>query len=204
MKNLLADKLNRYRRALCINIAIWVLQSLIYFVWADSKSLLGDALHSLADTIVLFGIVLLTARELAEPEREHHEADRRFTKGAVLLLFLSAGYVLWEGVGRILHPEAYPTAVVIGITLVAIAGNYLAHRTMSGVEESMHDHKHKASIMHVLADLVISLVVLASALGTMLLHTPALDGWGAVLVSLWMFARGISLWRESGKKAHAH
>ncbi|MEK7118025.1 MAG: cation transporter, partial [Patescibacteria group bacterium] len=165
-EHLVADKLRRYRLALYTNITVWVLQSCIYFFWADSKSLLGDALHSLSDTIVIAGIVYLTAHELAHPERKHDAIDRRFTRGAVLLLLVSAGYVLWEGVGRILYPEVYPAGIVIGITLVAIVGNFLAHRTMSGVAQSMHDHKHHASVMHVLADLVISLVVLASALGT--------------------------------------
>lgn len=204
MRLLLADKLHRYRLALGINVSVWLLQSLIFILWADSKSLLGDALHSLSDMVVLLGVVVLTARELAHPEDEHHEADRRFTRFAVILLVASAFYVFFEGVGRILEPESYPAGIVIAITLVAVVGNWSAHRIMSGVREDVHDHKHEASILHVLADLVISIVVLLSALGTLFLGTPALDGWGAIIVALWMLLRGVTLWRSTSGESHHH
>lgn len=195
------DKLRRYQIALAINLSVWALQSLIFLVWADSKSLLGDALHSLADAVVLLGVVFFTIWELAHPKEERHHADTPFTKGAVILLFVSAGYVFWEGIERIMSPGMFPVSLVVGVTCIAIVGNFLAHRTISGVHEDVHDHKHHASVMHVLADLVISIVVLCSALGTLLFGMPAIDGVGAIIVALWMFWRGKDLWQSTTRTA---
>jgi divalent metal cation (Fe/Co/Zn/Cd) transporter len=53
----------------------------------------------------------------------------------------------------------------------------------------------------VLADLVISIIVVIAVILTMLFSAPAIDGWGAILVSIWMVVRGVMLWRESGGHA---
>jgi Co/Zn/Cd efflux system component len=197
----LHDKLRRYRIALFIGISTWLLQALVYALLADSKALLGDALHNLADNIVLLGVVLLTMRELAH-QNTHSHVDRYFTKSAILLLWVSALFVLLEGVERVRAPEAFPGMVVLIATIIAGLGSWSAHRLISRVHESVQDHKHEASVLHVLGDLIISVIVATSVLLTMLFAMPAIDGWGAILASLWMFVRGIMLWREVSHQHH--
>ncbi len=186
-----------------IGLTTTFLQAIIYFVFADSKSLLGDTLHALGDNIVIMGVVMLTSIELASVPHRHQGIERHFTKLAILLLCVSAIFVFWEGVERILHPEKFPGVIVLIVTILAASGSFFVHRSISQIHESVQDHKHKASVLHVLADLVISIMVVIAVLLTMLLDAPAMDGWGAIAVSIWMIIRGAMLWLESSEHIHS-
>lgn len=198
------EKLKRYKQGLWIGLATVALQMLIYFFFADSKSLLGDALHALGDNIVILGVVILTAKELASAEKTHKRIEQHFTRFAILTLFVSALFVAWEGYARIQSPEQFRGMIALVVTAVAATGSFFVHRSISGIDESVQDHKHKASVLHVLADLLISIIVATAILCTMLFDAPALDGWGAIAAATWMIIRGIMLWRECRGGGHDH
>jgi Co/Zn/Cd efflux system component len=115
---------------------------------------------------------------------------------------VSALFVAREGLDRIRHPEQFHGTLVLVVTVIAATGSFFVHRSISGIDESVQDHKHKASVLHVLADLVISIIVVIAVLLTMLLNMPAMDGWGAIAVSIWMIVRGTMLWRETSRHVH--
>lgn len=205
----LSEKLKRYKQGLWIGLITVALQILIYVLFANSKSLLGDALHAVSDNIVILGVVMLTATELASGAKTGKRIERNFTRAAIMLLFASAAFVTWEGLERIFSPEKFPGVIVLVVTTVAATGSFFVHRSISGIHESVQDHKHKASVLHVLADLVISIIVVIAVLLTMLFNAPAIDGWGAIAVAIWMVVRGVMLWRESSGHeckgdCHAH
>ena len=198
------DQRRRYLSAFAINTAVWLFQAYIVYWVANSLALTGDAAHSVSDSVVLLGTLLLIEATIRNPDKDHEGIKRLLTRGAVILLFIGAGYVLIEGYERIVSPILFPGWPVVGTALVAAIGNYFAHRLIHGVHESLHDHVHRANVLHILADLFISVAVVISGLGTIILNWPALDGWVAIVVAIWMLIRGISLWRETLRSAHTH
>jgi cobalt-zinc-cadmium efflux system protein len=203
MQNAKMDQLRRYRWAFGINSLIWVFQLLIVIFIANSLALLGDAAHSVSDTIVLFGTCLLLGKTIRNPHGNHEGTKRALTRGAVILLWLSAAYLITEGYERITSPVYFPGWPVVLIALVAATGNFFSHRMIHGVDKSLHDHVHRANVLHILADLFISVAVVVSGLGSIFFNFPGLDGWIALIVAGWMFWRGIILFRET-LCAHKH
>lgn len=194
------DQRRRYRWAFCINSSVWLLQTYVVFGIANSLALLGDAAHSVSDSLVLLGTWLLISATIKYPTKDHSQVKRLLTRGAVVLLWCSAAYLVYEGYGRIVSPIHFLGWPIVGIALVSAIGNYFSHKLIDGVDKSLHDHVHKANVLHILADLFISAAVAFSGLGTIFLHWPALDGWVAFIVAIWMSLRGVTLWRETSHK----
>lgn len=198
------DQFRRYRTAFVINTSIWVLQFLIVGTIAYSLALLGDAAHSFSDSLVILGTLLLVRATIRAPEKDHEGVKRLLIRTAIILLWVSAAFIAKEGYGRIISPIYFPGWPVVGIALLSAAGNFLSHRIIHGVHKSLHDHVHRANVLHILADLFISIAVVISGLGTILFQLPAIDGWIACIVALWMFIRGATLWRENTHREHTH
>lgn len=203
MQDIKVDQLRRYRWAFGINTLVWLSQLFIVIVVADSLALLGDAAHSISDTLVLLGTCLLISATIAHPENDHAGTKRLLTRGAIILLWLSAAYLVIEGCARIVSPVYFPGWPVVIMAIVAATGNYFSHQIIHGVDKSLHDHVHRANVLHILADLFISVAVVVSGLGTIFLNFPALDGWIALLVALWMSWRGLQLFWET-RSTHHH
>ncbi len=199
-----AEKLRRYKIALALNTLIWFLQSVILIFFANSLSLFGDAAHSASDSVILLGSCIIFARELSRPEHAHETMKRTFTRFAIFLLWGSACYVAYEAVERITNPVMFLGWPVVVIACVSAIGNFFAHRIICGVETDSHDHLHRANVLHILSDMMLSIAVLCSALGVIFFHFPALDGWIALLVSCWMIIRGGQLYRDTANTKHTH
>ena len=199
------DKVRRYRHALTINTSVWLLQLFTVVVIADSLTLFGDMLHSFADIIILLGTHRVFANELRHPEGNHGAAKQLLVRGAVALLWISAGYVFVEALERIAHPVDFPGWPVVFLAILSATGNFFAHQQISGVDKREHDHAHEANIAHLLTDIALSVVVLISALGNILFRLPAIDAWLSLLVALWMFRWGWKILRgEDHHSGHHH
>lgn len=198
------EKLRRYKVALALNTLIWILQSIILIFFANSLSLFGDAAHSASDSVILLGSCIIFARELSKPERSHEATKRTFTRVAIFLLWGSACYVAYEAVERIMDPVTFLGWPVVAIACVSAIGNFVAHRIICGVEAHLHDHMHRANVLHILSDMMLSIAVLCSALGVIFFHFPALDGWIALIVSCWMLIRGGQLYHATETIADTH
>ena len=204
----LAEKRWFYAVALSTNLAVFIVQAYVYREMASSIALLGDAFHSFSDIIVLLGVIVLTTFLIAHPTHHAHmRIDRVFTRCAIILLWLSALYVMWEGAWRLIAPVPFPGLTVVGVSLFAMFGNFFAHYVLERTHASVQDTKHRASVAHVLTDAILSLVVLVSAFFTFVFNAPAIDGIGAIIIGCGMFVIGYKLWREIGKEHphhHAH
>lgn len=198
------DKVRRYRLALTINSSVWVLQLLTVLVVADSLTLFGDMTHGLADIFILFATYRVFMNELNKPDEDHFANKKALVKTAVYLLWGSACYVLYEGIGRIMHPVGFPGWPVVYIALFAIAGNFLAHRIISKIDPSEHDHAHEANVAHLLTDLLLSVIVLISAIGNILFKLPAIDAWLSLFVALWMLRWGWKIFIGKVETHHHH
>ena len=89
----------------------------------NSLALLSDAAHMMTDVIAL-GVSLFAVRLSRRPadSRRTYGYARMEALGAIVnggLLFLVAGYILWEAVGRFREP---PEVASTGMLVVAVIG----------------------------------------------------------------------------------
>ena len=166
----------------------------------NSLALLSDAAHMMTDVLAL-GISLFAvrmARRPADAKRTYGYA-RMEAIGALVnggLLFLVAGYILWEAVGRFSQP---PHVESNGMLLVAILGlivNLIAMRLLqAGAGESLN---MKGAYLEVWSDMLGSVGVIAGALLIRFTGWTVVDPIIAVLIGLWVLPRTWTLLREAG------
>ena len=169
-------------------------------LWTNSLALLSDAAHMGTDVIALAIslIAVRMSRRPADAKRTYGYA-RMEAIGALVnggLLFLVAGYILWEAVGRFQEP---PHVASTGMLVVAVAGlvvNLVSMRLLrAGAGESLNV---KGAYLEVWSDMLGSLGVIIGALVIKFTGWTVVDPIIAVLIGLWVLPRTWLLLREAG------
>lgn len=169
-------------------------------LWANSLALLSDAAHMMTDVIAL-GVSLFAVRmgrKPADAKRTYGYA-RMEALGALVnggLLFVVAGYILWEAFGRFREPQHVASSLMLGIAVLGLVVNLISMRLLqAGAGENLN---MKGAYLEVWSDMLGSLGVI---LGAALIH---FTGWTvvdpviAVLIGLWVLPRTWVLLRQAG------
>jgi cobalt-zinc-cadmium efflux system protein len=169
--------------------------------FSHSLALLNDALHMLTHflTIALSYAAILIASRPAPPDKTF-----RYWRLEILASLVSAislvplsGFVIYESVERLITPVAIDVRAMLAVGLLGLITNVasaaLLHR------HSKHDLNIRGAFLHMLADLVSSLGVVAAA------ALVAATGWVradpviAAVISVLVLAWCWSLVRDSGR-----
>jgi len=165
----------------------------------NSLALLSDAAHMFTDAAAL-AIALLAIKIGQRPADEKRTFGyRRFEILAAafnaVLLFVVAGYVLYEGIKRIVAPEPVGS---IGMLIVAAAGlviNLISMRILSsGKDRSLNV---KGAYLEVWADMLGSLGVLVAAVVITVTDWRWVDPIVAIAIGLWVLPRTWILLRDT-------
>jgi cobalt-zinc-cadmium efflux system protein len=168
---------------------------------SGSLALIADAGHMLTDAagLVLAWLGLRLSRRPADRKRSYGY-DRfgvliAFANG--LLLFLVAGWIIWEAADRILNPSPILGGVMLWVAIAGLAVNAGILWTLHGGE---HDNLNmRAAVLHVVGDLLGSAGAIAAAVIILLTGWTLADPLLSVLVSVLILG---SAWRIVRESAH--
>lgn len=181
--------------------AVFLVAEIVGGLVTNSLALLSDAAHMGTDVLAL-GIALFAVRMSRRPAdaKRSYGYARMEALGALVnggMLFLVAGYILWEAVARFSHP---PEVASTGMLVVAILGlivNVIAMRLLkAGSGESLNV---KGAYLEVWADMLGSVGVIIGAVVIMTTGWTLVDPIIAVLIGLWVLPRTWTLLREAGQ-----
>lgn len=166
----------------------------------NSLALLSDAAHMGTDVIAL--AISLTAvrlsRKPADAKRTYGYA-RMEAIGALVnggLLFLVAGYILWEAAGRFRQPPDVASTGMLVIAVFGLVVNLISMRLLkAGSGSSLNV---KGAYLEVWADMLGSVGVIIGAIVIKLTGWALADPIIAVLIGLWVLPRSWTLMREAG------
>ncbi len=144
-------------------------------IWAHSLALLSDAGHLLTDGVAL-GLAWFAAAQSERPAtaRKTFGYHRVGILAALLnaaVLLAVVGWITWEAVRRLQHPEPVLAPIVIAAAGIAFAVNLFVSRRLASLPRSLNV---RAAAIHVLGDLLASSGVIGAGL------VIALTGWYAV------------------------
>ena len=157
----------------------------------NSLALLSDAAHMFTDAAAL-AIALAAVKIGQRPADDARTFGyRRFEILAAafnaLLLFAVAGYVLWEGIGRIAAPAQVESTGMLIVAAIGLAVNLAAMRLLAaGKDKSLNV---KGAYLEVWADMLGSLGVIAGAVLIMLTGWQWVDPVVAIGIGLWVLPR---------------
>jgi cation diffusion facilitator family transporter len=185
-------------------------------LWTGSAAMTSEAIHSLVDTsneiLLLYGI--RRARRKADAEHPFgHGREIYFWSFVVSLLIfaLGAGFSIYEGVSRVLHPEPIRSPLVsyVVLTLVFVFEGVSWLYSLRQFHEAKGDvgffkaftlSKDPPSFMTLFEDSVALLGVVIAAAATfaaVALGHPQFDGIGSIAIGLILGVTSLFLARES-------
>lgn len=165
----------------------------------NSLALLSDAAHMGTDVIAL-AISLFAVRLSRRPPdaKRTYGYARMEAIGAMInggLLFLVAGYILWEAVGRFRDPPDVASTGMLVIAVVGLMVNLISMRLLkAGSGTSLNV---KGAYLEVWADMLGSIGVIFGAIVIKLTGWTMADPIIAVLIGLWVLPRTWMLLREA-------
>lgn len=166
----------------------------------NSLALLSDAAHMMTDVIAL-GISLIAVRMSRKPAdaKRTYGYARMEALGAIVnggLLFVVAGYVLYEAVGRFQHPPEVASTGMMVIAALGLVVNLISMRLLkAGTGTSLNI---KGAYLEVWSDMLGSVGVLLAAVLIMFTGWTIADPILAVLIGLWVLPRTWVLLKEAG------
>lgn len=167
----------------------------------NSLALLSDAAHMGTDVIAL-AISLFAVRMSRKPPdaKRTYGFARMEAIGAMInggMLFLVAGYILWEAVGRFRQPPEVSSTGMLVIAALGLVVNLISMRLLkAGSGESLNV---KGAYLEVWADMLGSVGVIIGAIVIMLTGWTLADPIIAVLIGLWVLPRTWTLLRQAGQ-----
>ncbi len=194
----------RHEKPLWIAFALTLLFLLVEVaggLLSNSLALLSDAAHMMTDVLAL-GISLFAVRMSRRPAdaRRTYGYARMEAIGAMVnggLLFVVAGFILWEALGRFREPQAVASNAMLVVAVLGLLVNLVSMRLLAaGAGESLNV---RGAYMEVWSDMLGSLGVIAGALLIRFTGWTLLDPIIAVLIALWVLPRTWALLRAAGQ-----
>nr|WP_147128803.1 cation diffusion facilitator family transporter [Nocardia ninae] len=189
------------RLALAIGLGlITLVTQLVVGLSTSSLALLSDSAHVFTD---VFGVAMaLVAIMLARRSARSAERSYGMYRGEVLaalfnavLLFVVAGWVLYEAIGRLADPPEVPGLPVTLVAVVGLVMNVAALLLLrSGAEHSLNV---RGAYLEVMADMLGSLGVLVSGLVTMIFGWRYADPLIGIGIGLFVLPRAYSLGKHA-------
>ncbi|MCF7751071.1 cation diffusion facilitator family transporter [Bacillus subtilis subsp. subtilis] len=167
--------------------------------WTNSLALLSDAAHMATDTLALM-IALIAVRLSRRPPdaKRTYGYARLEALGAMFnggMLFVVAGYILWEAIERFRQPQEIASTGMLVIAAFGLVINLISMRLLrAGSGESLNV---KGAYLEVWADMLGSVAVIIGALLIRWTGWKPIDPILAVLIGLWVLPRTWVLMREA-------
>lgn len=166
----------------------------------SSLALLSDSAHVFTD---VFGI-LIAVMAIVLAQRARYRSDRTFGMYRAevfaallnaLLLFVVAGWVIYEALGRLADPPMVPGLPVTIVAIVGLAMNAASFLLLrSGAKESINV---RGAYLEVMADMLGSIGVLISGLVTLTFGWRYADPIIGIAIGLFVLPRAFNLGRHA-------
>jgi len=168
-------------------------------ILTSSLALISDAAHMFTDAAAL--AIALAAIKIGKRAADHKRTFGyyRFEILAAafnaMVLFVVAGYILYEAYQRFRHPPEIQSAGMLVIALIGLAVNFAGMRMLQrGADASLNV---KGAYLEVWSDMLGSLGVILAAVVIYFTQWAWVDALVAVGIGLWVLPRTWKLLRES-------
>jgi cation diffusion facilitator family transporter len=160
------DRKTRVALLSVISNTALVLMKLVVGILIGSVSVISEAIHSGMDLVAAI-IAWFSVRTSSKPADEDHPFGHgkiENVSGTVeaLLIFLAAGWIIYEAVKKFVHPEPIETAVLgVGVMLISAVTNVIVSNKLFKVGRETDSVALQADAWHLRTDVYTSAGVMA-------------------------------------------
>ena len=161
---------------------------------SGSVALIGDALHNTSDALsILIAVIAFKIGSKKASAKYTYGFKRAEVIGGfvnLILLFISGGYLLIEGIRRLIQPQQIEGMIIVWISVLAlIVDIFTAKISHHG---SHHNTNMKMVFIHNLADVFGSIGVIISGICIVWFGIYSIDGIVAILIAFYMIFQSIA------------
>ena len=173
--------------ALCITASIMILE-FVGGLWTNSLALLSDSGHMLSDAGSL--VLSLTALWFAaKPSSAHksygfHRIEILAALFNAVTLFVIAGLIIWEAVGRFIDPPTVASGSMMLIACVGLAANLLSAWALMRKGDVHGNLNLRSAYLHILGDALGSVGAILAGGAMLVFGWYAADPIISIIVSL--------------------
>jgi cobalt-zinc-cadmium efflux system protein len=194
----LVDHRGRLALVLAITLTVLVVEVVGALV-SGSLALLADAGHMLTDVagLTMGFLAAVLARRPATDARTwgYRRAEVIAAAGQAALLFAVGGFVIFEGVKRLLEPPEVSSGVMIVFGVVGLLGNLAGLAVLAGGRSD--NLNMRAAFLEVVNDALGSVAVLVAAVVIATTGWLRADAVASLLIGVLIIPRTLKLLRES-------
>lgn len=161
----------------------------IIAIFTNSLGLLSEGMHSGLDVLAASMTLYAIRISRKPPDPEHNYGYAKFESltslGAVLLLFIVAGWIFYEGLERIFFKHVVPEITVFsfGVLIASILVDYGRSRALYKVADKYGSQAIESDALHFRVDMLTSSVVLVGLAIVYFLGIPNADAYSAITVA---------------------
>ncbi len=172
---------------IALNAIITVAQ-VIGGIFSGSMALISDAAHNFSDVLSLvisYGAIRISGR--VQTLRQTYGYKRAgifaaFINTAILLVISSI--LIWEAISRLIHPEPVISQIIILLAAMGILMNGLSLLFIR--KDSEGNMNIRSAFIHLFADMLTSVAVLAGGLVIKYLGWLWIDGVLTIIIAIWL------------------
>ena len=183
--------------------AILAILKLIIGFSTNSLGILSESFHSGLDVLAAL-MTFYAIRIVIKPP------DSKFTYGyakieslsslaEILLLFLVAAYIFYEGLERIFVKSIEPDITVFsfGVMILSIVVDYWRSKTLFKVARKYGSQAIEADALHFKADMISSSIVIVGLCTVLFLGIPNADAYAALIISCMIIYTSLGLGKRT-------
>jgi cobalt-zinc-cadmium efflux system protein len=173
--------------ALCITAGIMVLE-FVGGLWTNSLALLSDSGHMLSDagSLLLSLIALWFAAKPSSASKSFgfHRIEILAALFNAVTLFLIAGFIIWEAIGRFLQPPAVASGSMMLIACIGLLANLLSAWSLMRKGDVHGNLNLRSAYLHILGDALGSVGAIVAGAVMLIFDWYAADPIISVIVAL--------------------
>jgi cation diffusion facilitator family transporter len=172
-------------------------------LFTNSLGLLSEALHSGIDVIAAVMTFYAVRMAMKPPDIEHHYGHGKFESltslTEVILLFVTAGWIFYEGIERIFFKHVIPEITIFSIIVMAtsIVVDLGRSRALFKVAHKYGSQALEADALHFRVDMLTSSIVLGGLAVVYIFGFPNADAYAAITVSALIVYTSLGLGRRT-------
>jgi Co/Zn/Cd efflux system component len=151
-------------KAMLITGIIFASQAIIMKYFIPSITLEGDTFHTASDFFINIGSFVIAFIAINARAAHTEMIRRRFAYIGIFVLMIGIVVVCIEAYGRFSSPVTIPNGWLMVTGFVGGLGNFWVHRILHSIPNHHQTHTHKVLSAHVMLDMLLSGVVVISAL----------------------------------------
>ena len=196
------NRLTVARSSIAISAGLTLFKLLVGFS-TNSLGILSDAMHSGLDIIAAFMTLYAIRMVMRPPDLKYNygyaKIESMSSLAEIILLFLVAGWIFYEGIDRIFFKSIEPEITILSfaIMLSSIGIDFERSRVLYKTARKFGSQALEADALHFRTDMISSAIIIVGLALAFLYHVPNADAYAAVVVAAMIIYTSLGLGRRT-------